>query len=227
MTGACANVSLPRAKSRSCLSSSDLSGKRKSVGEEKLSKASQLEDFFRAQFIVVMCSLIAIKPDQVGPLLQIIGQLSRLMKGINPWSEVLSCEAAIKLPGRHVESLPIHGCCSIGVASGSVIRALHICPLNGRRDVFWNFYALWRRVDPCYHCSPCLAFCTKLAVALSDPAVVERSMFRCHTHQVIAGIAAKYDGGIFSARRRCHHVTHSHRLRPAVRAGINEGVCHE
>lgn len=227
MTALCAGILLLRTGSSSCLSSSDLSRKCESVGEEKLSKACKLEDFVWAQFIVVMRSLIPVKPDQVGPLLQIIGQLPSLIKGINPWREVLSCEAAVKLSSGYVKSLSIHGCRSIGVASGSVIRALRVCPLNGWRDVVWNFHALWRRVNAFYHRSPCLAFSTELSVALSDPAVVERCISRCHADQVIAGIATKHDGGISSPGRRCHHVAHSHRLGSAVRTGINEGVCHE
>jgi len=227
MTAPCAGILLLRTGSCSCLSSSDLSRKCESVGEEKLSKACELGDFFRTQFIVVMCSLIPVKPDQVGPLLQIIGQLPGLIKGINPWREVLSCEAAVKLSSGYVKSLSIHGCCSIGVASGSVVRALRVCPLNGWRNVSWYFHALWRRVNVFYHRSPCLAFSTKLSVALSDPAVVERCILRCHADQVIAGVATKYDGGIFSAGCRCHDVAHSHRLGSAVRTCINEGVCHE
>lgn len=227
MSAPCASALLLRAGSSSCLSSGDLSWKCERVGEKKLSKACELGDFFRAQLIVVMRSLIAIKPDQVRPLLQVIGQLPSLMKGINSWREVLSREAAIELSGGNVESLPIHGCRSVGMASGCVIRSLRIRPLDGWGDVLWNLHSLWCWVNFCYHRSPRSAFGTKLPVTLSDPAVVECCISRCDADQVIAGITAKYDSGIFSAWRRCHHITHSHRLGSAVRAGIYEGICHE
>lgn len=213
--------------SSSCLSSRDLRGKRESVGEEKLGKTRELGNLFLAQLIVIMGSLISVKPDQMGPVLEIIGQPSSLMKCINPRREILFREARVQLSCSNVESLPVHGRCSVRMTAGSIVRALNVSPANRRRDVLRNFHSLWARIDVSYHRVLRPALNAKLPVALSDPAMITRRVVGCYADQVIAGVAAKYDGWISPSRCGSCHVTHRDRLSEAMGAGINEGGRHE
>nr|WP_258391399.1 hypothetical protein [Stenotrophomonas maltophilia] len=227
MSAPCAGILLFRTGHSSRFSSSDLSGKRKSVGKEKLSEACQLSDFFSGELIVIMRSLIAVKSNQMSPILQIIGQLSSFMKGINSWGKIFPGEIAVKFSRGYVESLSIHSCCSIGVTSSSVIRALDVGPLNWRRYAPWNFQALRARVNGRYLRPLMPTLGSKLTVTLSDPIIVVISIERCNADQIIAGVAAENDGWILPAWRRCGDVAHCYRLSSAVRAGIDKGGRHE
>ena len=227
MTAHCAGILLLRTGGSSCLSSSDLSRKCESVGEEKLCKTCELGNLFLAQFIVIMGSLVSIKPDQMGPVLEIIGQLSSLMKCINPRREILFRQGRVQLSCSNVESLSIHSRCSVRMTAGSVVRTLNVSPANCRRDVLRNFHSLWTRIDVSYYRVLCPALNTKLPVALSDPAMITRRVVRCYADQVVAGITAKYDRWISPSRCGSCHVAHGDRFSEAMGAGINEGGRHE
>ena len=227
MSAPSASTSLVRTRRSSRLSSSNLSGKCKSVGKEKLSEACQLRDFLPSELIVIMRSLIAIKTNQMSPILQIIGQLAGFMKGINPWGEILPGEIAVKFSRGYVESLSIHSRCSIGMTSSSVIRALDVGSLNWRRYASWNFQTLRARVNGRYLRPLMPTLSPKFTVTLSDPAIVVRSVLRGNANQVVAGIAAEDDGWILSAWCRGGDVAHCYRLSSTVRAGIDKGSRHE
>lgn len=124
-----------------------LSGQCESVGKEKFSEARELGYLFHAELIVTVCAMIAIESDQMGPLLQIIGQSSRLMKGVDPRGKILSSESCVQLPGSDIKGFSVHSSCRIRVLALRIVDPLLIRAANDRRRMFRSICSLCCRID--------------------------------------------------------------------------------
>lgn len=210
----------------SCLPGSHLSGQREGVGEEKFSEARELGYLFHAQLVVIVRAMIAIEPDQMGPLLQIIGQSSRLMEGVDPRGKVLSSESCVQLSGRDIKGFSVHSRCRVHVLALRIVDPLLICAANDRRRMFRRICSLWSRIDT--NDSSVVSFHRVFQWTRFMGKPIDRYSASLHadTENVVATVALKHRRWSLSRQLRVSSKRHSYCFSQTVGAVSNIGNSH-
>lgn len=205
----------------------DLGRKSERVGQEQFRETRKLCNFLFAQFVVIVRTVVSVKPNQVRPFLQVIGQLSSFMKGVNSWSEVLSGQSGIDLSRSHVKRLSVHRRSGVRMASRRIVGTLYVRPFYRRGYVLGDLKSPWSWIYLAYFSSLATTNLLKLTIFSRYPAMIRGSITDGNANEIITGVASKHDSWIDTLRSSGRHVRHSDRFRQAMWACAHEGSCHE
>lgn len=119
----------------------DLRRQGECVRQEHLGEVLELADLLARQFFFAMCTLIAIKANQVRPLLQIGRQLSVRGEKVNALCKSLAGKGSVEFSRRDINRLAEHRRTGICVPMARVLKALNKKSLLQLTKSFLERYA--------------------------------------------------------------------------------------